>query len=116
MISIQQISKLYADGNSFAIKDITLEIGEGELLVLLGESGCGKSTMLKMINRLVEPTEGRILIDGNDTRLLNPVELRRSIGYVLQNVGLFPHLSVARNIGILPELLGWDQHAIDERV
>src|SRR2546429_7809219 len=88
----------------------------GELLVLVGESGCGKTTTLKMINRLVEPSSGRVLVDGQDVVTRDRIELRRSIGYVFQGIGLFPHMTVAENVGIVPRLLKWERSAITARV
>ncbi|MCH7525844.1 MAG: ABC transporter ATP-binding protein [Planctomycetes bacterium] len=114
MIQIQQLTKRY-DGSA-VVDRLDLSVEAGRLLVLLGPSGCGKTTTLKMINRLIEPTDGRVLIDGTDTRSTSPVDLRRSIGYVFQGIGLFPHMTVARNVGIVGELLGWDSEAIDARV
>ena len=93
MIAFDQVSKSY-DGVSRVIDNISFEVLKGEILVLLGSSGCGKSTTLKMINRLIEPTSGTIYLDGKDIRKQNPVKLRRSIGHVFQGIGLFPHMSV----------------------
>ncbi len=86
---------------------MSLEVADGETCVLLGPSGCGKTTTLRMINRLVAPTSGRITIGGRDTDAVDPVELRRGIGYVIQQIGLFPNMTVAENIGVVPRLLGW---------
>jgi osmoprotectant transport system ATP-binding protein len=116
MIGLQKLTKTFDGGRTFAVAGVSLEIRPAELMVLLGESGCGKTTTLKMINRLVEPTGGSILVDGADVRTCDPVELRRSIGYVFQGVGLFPHLSVAENVAVVPTLLGWDAPAIRARV
>src|SRR5262249_52394251 len=113
---LENISKSY-DGNAhFGVRDINLNVPKGTLLVLLGGSGSGKTTTLKMINRLIEPTSGRILINGRDVRQINPVELRRGIGYVIQSIGLFPHLTVAQNIAVVPRLLGWSARSTEKRV
>lgn len=116
MISLQNISKSYDSGNTRAVDDVTLDIAKGSVLVLLGESGCGKTTTLKMINRLIEPSSGTIRVADQDISSVDPVRLRRSIGYVIQEVGLFPHMSVAANISVVPELLGWEAEKISSRV
>jgi osmoprotectant transport system ATP-binding protein len=116
MILLEGVRKSFDDGRTWAVDGIDLHVREGELVVLLGESGCGKTTTLKMINRLVEPSDGRIEVDGHDARSLDPVRLRRGIGYVFQQIGLFPHMSVGQNISIVPRLLGWDEGEIRERV
>lgn len=116
MIAIEGVSKSYDGGKTFPVRDVSLTVPTGELLVLLGGSGCGKTTTLKMINRLVEPTTGRVVIDGQDARALDPVELRRGIGYVIQGAGLFPHMSVADNVAVVPRLLGWPPARIAARV
>jgi osmoprotectant transport system ATP-binding protein len=115
MIVLEGVSKSY-DGSCFIVQDVSFRVPRGQLLVLLGGSGSGKTTTLKMINRLIEPTRGRILLDGLDTRQLNPVQLRRTIGYVFQGIGLFPHMSVAENVAVVPRLLGWPKARIQERV
>lgn len=115
-IEIKDVGKSYDGGKSFAIRGITLSVGNGEFLALIGTSGAGKTTLLKLINRLIEPTEGSVLVEGKDVAALNPVGLRRRIGYVFQGVGLFPHLTVAENIAVTLRLLGWQRAAIDERV
>jgi osmoprotectant transport system ATP-binding protein len=91
-----------------AVEDLSLEIPAGKVCVLVGPSGCGKTTSLKMVNRLIEPTSGRILIGDTDVMRRDVIELRRSIGYVIQQVGLFPHQTVAENVATVPRLLGWD--------
>ena len=106
MIHYEQIAKSYQDGVN-AVSDFTLSIAEGELLVIIGPSGCGKTTVLKMLNRLVEPTSGRILLNGEDIRTLDPIALRRNMGYVIQQVGLFPHMNILENITVVPDILGW---------
>jgi osmoprotectant transport system ATP-binding protein len=114
VIRLQELTKRY--GDEVVVDALSLEVAAGELLVLLGGSGCGKTTTLKMVNRLVEPSSGRVEIDGEDTALLDPPELRRRIGYGFQQVGLFPHMTVAENVAITPSLLGWDAPRISERV
>jgi len=113
MIVAEHLSKHF--GKTAAVDDISFEVKEGETLVLLGTSGCGKTTTLKMINRLTEPSGGRISVNGKDVLAQNPDQLRRGIGYVLQNNGLFPHYSVAENMAIVPKLLKWDQQKIKQR-
>jgi len=115
VIVFDHVSKRYGDG-TVAVDDLSLEIGDGEIVVLVGPSGCGKTTSLKMINRLVEPSSGTILLDGRDTRNYDVNQLRRSIGYVIQHVGLFPHLSVADNVATVPRLVGWDRRRTRTRV
>jgi osmoprotectant transport system ATP-binding protein len=106
MISLKNVSKSFDKGQHLAVKDISLHIREGETLVLLGSSGCGKTTLLKLINRLLDPTSGTIEMDGKDITGLDPIALRRSIGYVFQGIGLFPHMSVEQNVGMVPRLMG----------
>jgi len=106
LIRLEHVSKVFADGTE-AVKDLSLHISEGEFCVFLGPSGCGKTTSLKMINRLIPITQGKILIQGIDTQQRNVNELRRDIGYAIQNIGLFPHLTVAQNIGTVPMLKHW---------
>jgi osmoprotectant transport system ATP-binding protein len=102
-------------GERQVLRGLTLEIHRGETVALVGRSGAGKSTILKLINRMLEPADGRVLVDGRDTRLWHPITLRRQTGYVLQDVGLFPHMTVARNVGLVPALADWPQPRIDER-
>ncbi|MFE5616734.1 ABC transporter ATP-binding protein [Streptomyces sp. NPDC056524] len=105
MIRFEHVTKRYADGTT-AVDDLSFEVAEGELVTLVGPSGCGKTTTMKMVNRLIEPTEGRILLDGQDISEVDPVQLRRRIGYVIQQVGLFPHRTVLDNTATVPHLLG----------
>lgn len=107
MVTVEGVSKYF--GGTKAVNDVSLTAKEKEILVLLGTSGCGKTTTLKMINRLIEPDSGRILINGKNIKEQRPEELRKSIGFVMQHGGLFPHYSVAQNIAILPDLLKWDK-------
>jgi len=109
MIRLDALTKVYptAQGAVAAVDRVSLEVADGETCVLLGPSGCGKTTTLRMINRLVAPTSGKITIGGRDTDDVDPVELRRTIGYVIQQIGLFPNMTVAENIGVVPRLLGW---------
>ena len=114
MIRLEHVSKIFSDGTE-AVKDLSLEIAEGEFCVFLGPSGCGKTTSLKMINRLIPITSGQIYIDGVDTQQKNVNELRRDIGYAIQNIGLFPHLTVAQNISTVPMLKHWPRDQQRER-
>ncbi|MFL6073050.1 MAG: ABC transporter ATP-binding protein [Mycobacteriales bacterium] len=109
------MSKKYPDGTA-AVRELSLDIAEGDLCVLVGPSGCGKSTTLKMINRLIEPTSGRIILQGEDVTRGDPVKLRRRIGYVIQQVGLFPHQNVRANVATVPRLLGWSRARLNDRV
>ena len=115
MIRLESVRKQYPNG-TVAVRDLTLDVRDGEVTILVGPSGCGKTTLLRMINRLIEPTSGRILLDGADIARTDAVQLRRRIGYVIQQVGLFPHLTIAHNIGTVPRLLGWDRARVNERV
>jgi osmoprotectant transport system ATP-binding protein len=115
-IQVEHVSKRFPGAARPAVHDCSLTVSSGELAVLLGPSGCGKTTLLKLINRLYEPDSGRILIGGTDARLRPATELRRGIGYVIQQVGLFPHQRVAQNIATVPELLGWPRERIATRV
>ena len=114
MITFEHVARRY--GDVIAVHDLTLEIPSREIVIFVGPSGCGKTTSLKMINRLVEPSSGTISIDGRDTRTYDINELRRSIGYVIQQVGLFPHYTVAENVATVPRLAGWDKQRIASRV
>lgn len=115
MIRLDRVSKQYADG-TVAVHELTLEVRPGEVCVLVGPSGCGKTTTMRMVNRLVEPSSGRIHVGGQDVTDVDPVQLRRQIGYVIQQVGLFPHLTVRRNVATVPELLGWTKARTAARV
>ncbi|MFC8270993.1 betaine/proline/choline family ABC transporter ATP-binding protein [Streptomyces sp. NPDC057271] len=106
MIRFEQVSKVYADGTT-AVDGLSFDVSEGELVTLVGPSGCGKTTTMMMVNRLIEPTSGRILVDGEDIAKVDPVRLRRTIGYVIQQVGLFPHRTILDNTATVPALLGW---------
>jgi osmoprotectant transport system ATP-binding protein len=110
MIRLEALTKIYStpQGPTHAVDGVTFEVASGETCVLLGPSGCGKTTTLRMINRLVAPTSGKIYLEGTDTDRIDPVELRRGIGYVIQQIGLFPNMTVGENIGVVPRLLGWD--------
>ncbi|MFC1941851.1 betaine/proline/choline family ABC transporter ATP-binding protein [Chloroflexota bacterium] len=114
MIRIERVTKRY--GDTVAVNDLSLEINNGEVCVLIGPSGCGKTTTLRMINRLIEPSSGRIFIDGQDTSNIKAEQLRLSIGYAIQSVGLFPHMTVAENIDVVPSLLHWEKQRRDKRI
>jgi osmoprotectant transport system ATP-binding protein len=113
-ITLESIRKQFPDG-TVAVSSLSLQVGAGELAVLIGPSGCGKSTVLRMINHLIAPTAGRVLLDGADVTHANPVRLRRQIGYVIQHVGLFPHQTIRANVGTVPRLLRWDRRRIRAR-
>jgi osmoprotectant transport system ATP-binding protein len=114
-ISLSHVSKTYPGATSPAVIDLSIDIPRGRIVAFVGPSGCGKTTTLKMINRLVEPTSGSIEVLGDDQRTVRAHELRRRIGYVIQQIGLFPHRTIRRNIGVVPELIGWDKARIDAR-
>ena len=116
MIALKDVTKRFPGGGGAAVEDLTLEVEEGETVVLVGPSGCGKTTTMKMINRLVEPTSGTIEVDGRDIMAQDPVELRRGIGYVIQSIGLMPHRTVEQNIATVPQLIGWDRERVSGRV
>ena len=114
-VVFEHVSKRYGP-DAIAVDDLSFEVQDGELVVLVGESGCGKTTTLKLVNRLIEPTSGRIVVDNQDVTCADAVSLRRSTGYVFQGVGLFPHMTIAENIGITPSLLGWETERTSARV
>jgi len=107
MIQLTHVSKTFDDGLSYAVRDISFHVDEGETLVLLGSSGCGKTTTLKMMNRLVEISSGTVEVNGKDIKDQEPVDLRRRMGYVFQEIGLFPHMTIEQNVAIASRLLGW---------
>ncbi len=115
MIVLDSVSKNYPGGGN-AVDNLTLEIGEGETCVLVGPSGCGKSTTLRMINRLIEPSAGRIVVGGEDVTHVDPVVLRLKMGYVIQRTGLFPHHTIAENVATVPRLWGWEKARVKRRV
>jgi len=116
MIRLEGVSKRYPGQEKPAVEHIDLDIPEGEIVIFVGPSGCGKTTLMKMINRLIEPTSGRIFIQGEDVTSVNPDQLRRRIGYVIQQIGLFPHMTIGDNIATVPKMLGWDKGRIDTRI
>jgi osmoprotectant transport system ATP-binding protein len=116
MISLRSVSKRFPGTRAPAVGDLSLEIADGETVVLVGPSGCGKTTTMKMINRLIEPSAGTIEVAGTNVMAQDPVRLRRGIGYVIQSIGLLPHRTVAQNVGTVPRLEGWDRTRIDARV
>ncbi|WP_158735952.1 ABC transporter ATP-binding protein [Alteribacillus sp. YIM 98480] len=115
MIKFEDVKKVFSDGFE-ALKNINFDVKEGELVTLIGPSGCGKTTTMKMINRLLEPTDGKIYIDGKDISKMNPVTLRRNTGYVIQQIGLFPHMTIAENIALIPKLKGWEKQKYEKRI
>src|SRR5450631_2955733 len=117
MIRLEALTKTYSSpqGAVTAVDRVSFEVASGETCVLLGPSGCGKTTTLRMINRLVAPTSGKVFIGGTDTDTMNPVALRRTIGYVIQQIGLFPNMTVGENVGVVPRLLRWSAERIRQR-
>ena len=115
MITIDSVCKSFDGGKTFAVKNLSMEVQDGETLVLLGSSGCGKTTTMKMLNRLIDPTRGKVELDGKDISTSDPVQLRRSVGYVFQGIGLFPHYRVSQNVELVPRLLGWSTNRCRER-
>src|ERR687896_349244 len=115
-ISLRNVSKVFPGQGRPAVGDLSLDVREGETVVLVGPSGCGKTTTLRMVNRLIEPTSGQILVDGTDVMQQDPVQLRRGIGYVIQSIGLLPHRTVAQNMATVPHLVGWTDARIDARI
>lgn len=115
MIALENIKKTYSDGTK-AVSNLSLRVREGETLVLLGTSGSGKTTTMKMVNRLIEPSSGRIYVAGKNILTRDPISLRRTIGYAIQHIGLFPHMTVAENIAVVPKLLKWDNKKTDQRI
>ncbi|NNF69448.1 MAG: ATP-binding cassette domain-containing protein, partial [Acidimicrobiia bacterium] len=115
-IKLDSVSKRFDGSDSLAVASLSLEIEKGSIVALIGPSGCGKTTTLRMINRLIEPTSGRIEINGEDVTQRPVTDLRREIGYVIQQVGLFPHQSIAGNIATVPKMLGWEKERIADRI
>ena len=115
MIAFEHTSKRYPNG-FLAVDDLSLQVPAGEICVLIGPSGCGKTTIMRMVNRLIPISSGRIMVEGRDNRDLNPEELRRKIGYAIQQIGLFPHMTIRQNVAVVPKLLGWDDERIEKRV
>ena len=116
MIEFKDVSKTYAGSDRPVVNDLTFNISDGEICVLVGPSGCGKTTSMRMVNRLIEPTAGEILIDGQKNTSMSGTQLRRKIGYAIQQIGLFPHRTIANNVGTVPGLVGWDKERITSRV
>jgi osmoprotectant transport system ATP-binding protein len=116
VIGLRDLTKIYPGQPRPAVDRLTLDVEAGRTCVLVGPSGCGKTTTMKMVNRLIEPTSGTIEVDGRDASRMDPVRLRRSIGYVIQQIGLFPHMTIAANIATVPRLLGWPPTRIASRV
>src|SRR5690554_2397420 len=115
MIEFRNVYKSY-EGKQPVLKNLHYTCRKGEITVLIGPSGCGKTTTLKLINRLITPTKGTIHIDGENIAHVSPVELRRRIGYVIQHIGLFPHMTIGENVAVVPKLLKWDTNKIERRV
>src|SRR5215211_6206749 len=116
MIEFKNVSKTYAGSDTAVVKDLSFSVEDGEICVLVGPSGCGKTTSMRMVNRLIEATNGEILIDGEKNTSMSGTQLRRKIGYAIQQIGLFPHRTIANNIATVPNLLGWDKSRIKDRV
>lgn len=115
-IEFQNVSKKFSGAGYYAVDHVNLTVDEGEFITILGSSGCGKTTLLKLVNRLYEPDEGKIVLFGEDIQTVDVIKVRRRIGYVIQQVGLFPHMTVAENIAVVPKLLKWDKEKTSARV
>src|ERR687889_726386 len=115
MIRLEELTKHYPGQTQPAVTDLSMDIDEGEIVVLVGPSGCGKTTTMKLVNRIIEPTSGRIFLEGEDVTKVNPDNLRRRIGYVIQQIGLFPHMTIADNIATVPRMLGWEKKRTSDR-
>ena len=115
MIYLENLSKVFPGQSEPAVRDLTMEIHEGEIVVFVGPSGCGKTTTMKMINRIIEPSGGKIFLLGEDVTTVNPDNLRRRMGYVIQQIGLFPHMTISDNIAVVPKMLGWEKDRISNR-
>lgn len=115
-VEFRAVYKRFAGAGADAVSDVSFKIREGEIVTILGTSGCGKTTLLKLVNRIYEPDQGFILFYGQPTKDMNPVDLRRKIGYVIQQVGLFPHMTIEENISIVPKILGWEKDRIKNRI
>ena len=111
LIVFSHVTKVFAE-EKVALRDVSFSVERGETLVLLGQSGCGKTSALRLINRLIQPTSGTIFVNGADVSTLDPIELRRSIGYAIQHIGLFPHMTIEENVGVVPKLIGWSEKKI----
>ena len=116
MIEFKNVSKTYAGSDKAVVNDLSFTVADGEICVLVGPSGCGKTTSMRMVNRLIEPTQGDILIDGQKNTSMSGTQLRRKIGYAIQQIGLFPHRTIASNVGTVPNLVGWDSDRTTSRV
>ena len=112
MIRLEELTKHYPGQGRAAVTELSMDIDEGEIVVLVGPSGCGKTTTMKLVNRIIEPTSGRIFLEGEDVTTVNADGLRRRIGYAIQQVGLFPHMTIAENIATVPKMLGWDRNCL----
>ena len=115
-IRLDKLTKTFPGQREPAVDELTMDVPEGEIVIFVGPSGCGKTTTMKMVNRLIEPSSGRIFLDGEDVTGVNPDRLRRRIGYVIQQIGLFPHMTIAQNIATVPKLLKWEDDRITARV
>jgi len=116
MIEFKNVSKTYAGSDRAVVNDLSFTVADGDICVLVGPSGCGKTTSMRMVNRLIEPTNGEILIDGEKNTSMSGTQLRRKIGYAIQQIGLFPHRTIASNVGTVPNLVGWDSDRTTSRV
>lgn len=115
VIQYENVCKKFAGSSKYAVDHVSAEIESGEFITILGSSGCGKTTLLKLTNRLYDPDDGKIIVEGVDIRTVDPVDLRRRLGYVIQQVGLFPHMTIKENITVIPSLMKWDKRRMDER-